>query len=191
VRPDAQGRGLGRRLLDRAWVDEAERRLTITDAIQPVSNALYAGRGLIPATPILSFAGAPRIEPPADLEPAKSTGGALQALDLAAYGFDRTADHEHWRRTGQLTVWARGDEPLAYVYVWPGGAIGPVAATDGDAAAAALRAELARSEGASRTVRVPGSAAAAVEVTVAAGLRIAGPPGLLLLSRRTGRRKGS
>jgi GNAT superfamily N-acetyltransferase len=183
VRPDAQGRGLGPRLLDRAWVDGAERRLTITDAIQPVSNALYARRGLIPATPILSFAGAPRVEPPADLEPAEPTGRALQVLDLAAYGFDRTLDHEHWRRAGQLTVWARGGEPLAYAYVWPGRAIGPIAGTDGDAAAAALRAELGRRDGASCAVRVPGSAAAAVEVAVAAGLRVAGPPGLLLLSR--------
>jgi GNAT superfamily N-acetyltransferase len=181
VRPDAQGRGLGQRLLERAWADGAARRLTITDAIQPVSNALYARRGLIPATPILSFAGQPEAEPPGDLEPGEPADGVLRALDLAAYGFDRAADHEFWRRAGRLTVWLRAGEPLAYAYVWPGGAIGPIAGRDGDAAAAALQAELGRRT--TCTVRVPGSAAAAVEVAVAAGLRIAGPPGLLLLSR--------
>lgn len=44
VRPSLQGRGLGRALLERAWSVEAQRRLTLTDAIQPVSNGLYARR---------------------------------------------------------------------------------------------------------------------------------------------------
>jgi len=44
VEPDAQARGVGRRLLELAWCDGCTRRLTITDSIQPVSNGLYAGR---------------------------------------------------------------------------------------------------------------------------------------------------
>src|SRR5207253_1503025 len=50
IAPDAQGQGLGRRLLDAVWGGEFARRRTITDAIQPISNALYAGRGLAPTT---------------------------------------------------------------------------------------------------------------------------------------------
>jgi GNAT superfamily N-acetyltransferase len=44
VDPAVQARGVGSRLLDRVWGDGAGRRLTMTDAIQPVSNALYARR---------------------------------------------------------------------------------------------------------------------------------------------------
>ena len=58
-RRSAQGRGVGPALLDAVWSDAALRRRTITDAIQPVSNALYGRRGLIPVTPLLAFSGLP------------------------------------------------------------------------------------------------------------------------------------
>ena len=53
------GAGVGSRLLEAAWSDGDLRRRTLTDAIQPISNALYARRGLVPATPLLSFSGVP------------------------------------------------------------------------------------------------------------------------------------
>ena len=59
VAPGAQGGGLGRQLLTCVWDEGARRRRTITDAIQPVSNALYASRGLVPTTPLLTFSGEP------------------------------------------------------------------------------------------------------------------------------------
>jgi GNAT superfamily N-acetyltransferase len=183
VHPDVQAQGLGTRLLERVWSDGIGRRLTMTDAIQPVSNALYARRGLIPATPVLSFAGEPRIERAEDLEPAEPDTEALRRLDLAAYGFDRAIDHIMWRRVAAGTLWLRRDEPVAYSYAWPQGRVGPVAALDADAAGAAIRAELARRRGTPTQLFAPGSAAAVVEAALAAGLRIAGPPGLLLLSR--------
>jgi hypothetical protein len=62
-----------------AWTEEASRRLTITDAIQPVSNAIYARRGLIAATPVLSFGGTPRVEPPPGLEPSEADPATLPA----------------------------------------------------------------------------------------------------------------
>jgi GNAT superfamily N-acetyltransferase len=186
VRPDAQGAGLGSALLDRVWWPEAERRLTVTDAIQPVSNGLYGRRGLIPATPVLTFAGVPEAEGPAGLEASEPDCDALRALDLAGYGFDRAVDHELWRRSARLTLWRRGGRPAAYSYAWPSGTIGPLVAADGEDAADALRAELSRRGGAQALVRVPGSAAAAVEIALAAGLRLAQPPGLLLLSRPGG-----
>ena len=52
--------GVGSALLDAVWAPGAHRRRTLTDAIQPVSNALYARRGLVPSTPLLSFSGTPR-----------------------------------------------------------------------------------------------------------------------------------
>jgi len=172
----AQGRGVGPALLDAVWGDARYRR-TMTDAIQPVSNVLYGRRGLLPATPILTFTGRPH-RPAAVTEPDAGGPGSheLEAIDAAAYGFDRSVDHRFWSRFARRTDWAD-----AYAYVFPGGDIGPVAGTTPEAAAAALRVELVRSTGEVR-VRLPGSARALVEVALGAGLRLDPVPGLLLLS---------
>jgi GNAT superfamily N-acetyltransferase len=167
----AQGRGVGAALLDAVW-GAAPKRRTITDAIQPVSNALYGRHGLIPATPILTFTGRPHSDG-RDLRPEAAD---VAAIDLAAYGFDRGIDHAYWEQHARRTTW-----PGAYTYVFPGGGIGPVAGLDAGAAARALAAELARSEGEVR-LRIPGSSRALVEVALAAGLRLDPVPGLLLLS---------
>ena len=170
VAPQAQGNGVGPALLDAVWGD-APRRRTMTDAIQPISNALYGRRGLIPATPVLGFAG--RSEASSTLAEAPAD---LAAIDAAAYGFDRAVDHRHWAQFGRRSTW--GD---AYSYVFPGGVIGPVAGLDADAAARALEAELSRAEGEVR-VRIPGTSRALVAVALRAGLRLSPTPGLLLLS---------
>lgn len=170
VRPELQARGLGSALLDAVWGD-APRRRTITDAVQPVSNALYARRGLAPATPILTFDGIPAIDAEAG-----EADADVAAIDAAAYGFDRESDHRYWERIARRTTF--GD---AYSYAFPGGAIGPVAGLTPAACARALAAALARAEGTVR-VRIPGSARALVEVALRAGLRLGPVPGLLLLS---------
>lgn len=171
VRPEAQARGLGTALLDAVW-GTARRRRTMTDAIQPVSNALYGRRGLIPATPVLTFTGVPRVDAVAE-----EADTDLAAVDGAAYGFDRAVDHRFWERHARRTTWRD-----AYSYAFPGGDIGPVAGRTPAAAAAALAAELGRAEGPVR-VRVPGSARLLVEVALGAGLRLGDVPGLLLVSR--------
>jgi GNAT superfamily N-acetyltransferase len=183
VLPEVQGRGLGRRLLERAWGDGYRRRLTLTDAIQPVSNGLYTGLGLVPSTPVLHLEGQARPDARSGLEAASTEPSALAALDRAAYGFDRAIDHAYWgAEPGRGTLWLRAGEPCAYSYVWPGGRIGPVAGVDGAAAADALRAELTQARGGPAGVVVPGSAAPLVRAAVAGGLRFARPPGLLLLA---------
>jgi GNAT superfamily N-acetyltransferase len=182
VLPEAQGRGVGGELLDRAWHGAAERRLTLTDAIQPVSNALYARRGLVPATPLLSLAGESRIAAPAGLEPADPEPEALATLDRAAYGFDRAADHVHWERFAEPRLWLREGGPVAYAYTWPHGRVGPVAGIDEEAAGAAVRAELARRSGQSAHVFAPGSSWGIVRAAFEAGLRLGESPGLLLVS---------
>jgi hypothetical protein len=162
----AHGQGVGTALLDAVWTP-ATRRRTMTDAIQPISNALYGGRGLVPATPLLTFLGRPQIEAPL----AQGTGTAdLRRIDELAYGFDREVDHLHWSRHAVRTEW-----PDAYSYAFPSGEIGPVAG-------ATPAAELAAAAGTVR-VYIPGSARLLVEVALAARLRLAPVPGLLLLSR--------
>lgn len=181
IDPAAQGRGVGRNLLDLAWSGSYERRLTITEAIQPVSTGLYAGRGLLPVTPVLSFAGRPRIPTVAELEPGMTDAASLRLIDLAAYGFDRAIDHELWGRTSaRATLWSRAGEPVAYSYE-RGSLIGPLAGLTPRDAAQALQAELARSGDFEVSLDLPGSATAVVEVALAAGLRL-NDPGLLLIS---------
>jgi len=181
VEPGLQGGGIGTELLVRVWEgDGIERRMTLTTSIQPVSNTIYARRGLVPATPMLKLSGVPRIAPPDDLVEGEDDPEALAALDLAAYGFDRTIDHAFWARTQIRTVWRRLGVPVAYSYAG-GSRIGPVAGRDPESAAAALTAELARA-GREVVIDVPGSAREVVEAGLAAGLRLGELPGLVLLS---------
>jgi GNAT superfamily N-acetyltransferase len=185
VLPEHQARGLGTRLLDRVWGEGYARRLTLTDSIQLVSNGIYARRGLIPATPMLHLGGQVRAAAESRLEPAEPEADVLAALDRAAYGFERAIDHEHWGRHARGTLWLRAGEPVAYAYSWRHGRLGPVAGRDGDSAAQALRAELARLDGARAEVVAPGSSSGLVAEALAGGLRFTRPPGLLLLTPGT------
>lgn len=182
VLPELQGRGVGKRLLDLSWSESHLRRLTITESIQPLSNGLYAQRGLVPATPILALAGTPGPPEPTELRPDAPDRAALAVLDRAAYGFERSIDHDFWSAGAECTLWFRGDTPVAYAYASPDGDIGPLAGRDPGSAAAALQAELGRRAGTQVEVAVPGSARELVEVALAAGLRFGQRPGLLLLS---------
>ena len=182
VTPAAQARGTGSALLDAVWGETAGPRRTLTDAIQPVSNALYGRRGLTPVTPVLAFAG---VGAPGERRSRRLDGAAdelrLGEIDRAAYGFDRAPDHAYWRPRARASVWVRDGEPVAYSYAWPGGAIGPVAGLDPVAAAGALAGELALAGGAV-TVRIPGSSRLLVGLVLARGLRLSPTPGLLLVS---------
>jgi GNAT superfamily N-acetyltransferase len=184
VSPALQRHGAGRALLDAVWDADADadplRRRTLTDAIQPVSNALYARRGLVPATPVLSFGGRPAVRE-APLEPGDASAAELAAIDARAYGFDRAVDHRFWELAGRRTAWRRDGHTVANSYRFPGGAVGPVAGLDPAAAAGALSGELERANGEVR-VRAPGSARTLVRCALDAGLRLAPTPGLLLLS---------
>ena len=178
IAPPVHGRGVGSRLLDAVWGADGVRRRTLTDAIQPVSNALYARRGLVPTTPLLTFVGAPRSGAPT----LRAAGDAsLADIDLRAYGFDRSVDHQYWGGIAARTLWLRDGAPAAYSYRFPGGSIGPVAGLDPEAAAAALQGELAQADG-PVLVRIPGSSRALVRRALATGLRLWPTPGLLLLS---------
>jgi GNAT superfamily N-acetyltransferase len=185
VIPAHQQHGVGRRLLEACW-GAATRRLTIADAIQPVSQGLYASVGLLPAAPVLNLAGDARpVEPPVALEPRDPAASGLDEVDRAAYGFSRPADHAFWRSRARGTLWRADGAAVAYSYAWPQGRIGPVAGRTPEAAAAALARELARRAGERCVVIAPASARSLVEVALLGGLRFAEPPALLLASRGT------
>jgi GNAT superfamily N-acetyltransferase len=180
IDPDQQGQGIGRRLFELAARDAPPGRITITDAIQPVSNALYARYGLIPTTPVLQFDGGPSAVAPSGLEAVRPSPGELAMLDRMGYGFERTVDHDLWSRQRRCTLWRRDGDAVAYAYRSLTGSIGPLVGRDPASAADALRAELARAPRAS--VVIPGFARSLVAVAVEAGLRLVPPPGNLLLS---------
>ena len=62
VSPEHQAGGVGKELLARVWEGDSDvrHRLTIVDAIQPVSTGLYSRAGLLPVTPLMNLAGEPR-----------------------------------------------------------------------------------------------------------------------------------
>jgi GNAT superfamily N-acetyltransferase len=183
VSPEYQGRRVGRELLDRSWAGDYRLRMTISDSIQPVATGMYARRGLIPTTPILTLSGAATCDPPDGLEAIPPEPEALATLDRGAYGFGRAADHPFWReQAAEANLWMLDGEPIAYAYVDSQGLIGPLAGRNGALAAVALQAELARRDSQHAEVRLPGSARSLVEIALASGLRATLPPGLLLLS---------
>jgi GNAT superfamily N-acetyltransferase len=188
VSPESQARGTGKELLARAWEGDSKirRRITIVDAIQPVSTGLYTLAGLLPVTPLMSLAGEPQTEQSNGLEPGPLEDEALAELDRAAYGFDRAPDHAFWRAEARGTLWKAGGEAVAYSYRWPGGRLGPVAGRTPAACGQALEAELERASGRFVSLVVPASARPALSAALAAGLRYSGPPGLILSTDETG-----
>jgi len=168
VRPEAQGAGLGRRLLlrclaegqkaiDRPIPTDAEVFLaTCVDALQPVSTGLYAGYGIVPRTPLLTMVGRPvagslpQLPSSVTATPFEEVGEAeaghdvlvraIERLDRQLVGYERPTDHRFWRRDGRIGVLYRGPkaEGLAYGYVARSGRLGPICVRDTALAPAVL-----------------------------------------------------
>lgn len=185
VEPDAQGQGIGRRLLDLVWVASAQERFVLTDATQPAANALYAMRGLVPHTVAYALRGRPRTSDRCFMTPHMASLDDLAPIDLRSYGFDRSVDHAYWSRVSAATIWRRGPEAVAYSYAALDGRIGPVAGVDSEAAAEALGGELLRAvdSGGEVSVLIPACSTKALRVALSAGLAIE-PPAQVLFSHR-------
>ncbi len=181
VLPDAQGRGVGRRLLDElAPKGDDIVRATVVESFQPVSTGLYASFGMTPRAIKywLSELSRPEVLPrlSADLRKADMTQenkGDVDALDRSMLGFPRRADHEWWATAGTPSwTYRRGGDLVAYAYV-DTGYIGPVLATDEETLCSVI-ADIVRSsdDPASMSVNVCGEAAAVFRMLVNAGSRI-------------------
>ncbi len=201
VLPEAQGRGVGARLFELAGTGAPPGavRATVTDSIQPISNTLYAHRGLLPREALVEIGGRPR----PDL--ARPRLGSLAAeplttasipelgeIDAAASGVDRSVDHDYYLTASGRRGWLfrRAGRPVAYVMVRPDGWVGPAAsvrAADIRAATSFGIATLA-AEGTEKVrAGVPARCAGAQRALWEAGLVYRSTPGLLLASRPFGR----
>jgi GNAT superfamily N-acetyltransferase len=222
VRPDVQGRGIGAQLLDRAQaghdtlpggpavpspddaLDTGIRTWGMaTDAVQPISNGLYARRGIVPRLPIWRLAGEPRRwgalpALPASLEAvpfdALAANGrdgprrlaeAVDAVDREVIGITHQSDHEFLRRDGRagFLVRERGGRTLGYVYGMNVGRIGPVAAIEPDLLPSLLGVAIRQTPILGTVgVWVPGSADSAIRALLEAGLHFDRFPGLICWS---------
>ena len=201
VLPEAQGIGIGGRLFDLAatGAPPGATRATITDSLQPISNTLYARRGLLPREVLVEIGGQPRpdLRPPRlgrlELEPLTAASVAdLREIDAAASGVDRSVDHEYYLTVSGRRGWLlrRAGRPAAYVMLRPDGWIGPAASVRAadiyTATAYALSALSAA--GAARVLSgVTGRCEGAQRALWEAGLVFETTPALLLASRPFGR----
>lgn len=203
VLPEFQGRGVGRTLLQHARTDApspATRAATITDALQPVSNTLYAHHGLLPWLPVLGLVGRPSpvATPPIPkgydvvrLDPELLE--EVRLIDERVTGLDRTPDHAYLLSTeGGRHGWLlrRNGRSDGYIYMSQSGLVGPAASVRPGVMALLMQFALAtlNERGAERVyAAVPGPNVEAQRILVKAGLVFEDCPGLLLVSRPFGR----
>ncbi len=223
VLPEAQGRGIGTALLDRAQagcdapaggpaVPGPDAPLgsglhtwgMATDTAQPISNALYARRGMTPRLPVWRLVGEPRrwsalppLPPSLEAVAFEAIGAnghegprrlaeAVNAVDRAVLGITHPADHEYLRRDGRtgFLVREREGRVLGYVYGSAVGRLGPVAAHD-PALLPSLLGVAIRGVPSFGAVAawVPGTADTALRGLLDAGLRLDRFPAILCWSR--------
>jgi GNAT superfamily N-acetyltransferase len=228
VLPDLQGTGVGAALMDRAQAGTAvpagapvpgpDDPLATgihtwgmcTDAAQPISNALYARRGMLPRVPVWRLFGEVRRwaalpDLPGSLEaiPFEAIVGGgggggeghrrlatlVDGIDRELIGAAHPADHAYLRREGRsgFLVRPRGDgatPPVGYVYGSAGGRLGPLAAIDPALHPALLGVALRRTPMLDAVAMwVPGTADRATRALLDAGLRYDGFPGIACWSR--------
>ena len=224
VLPGTQARGIGGALMDHAQAGRAvlpggpavprpddpldsgiHTWGMCTDAVQPISNGLYARRGMVPRIPIWRLFGEVRrrsaLPPlPATLEAVafesvaatepdgeRRLQAVLDELDGEVIGGTHAADHGYLRRDGRMgfLVRDRGDgSPRGYAYGSGVGRMGPVLTVD-PALHPTLIGVAVRETPALGPVAlwVPGTADVATRALLDAGLRLDGFPGLICWSR--------
>lgn len=208
VLPEAQGRGVGGELLRRcmAAADGAETFSTVTDSLQPISNALYARRGMLPREVLLGMTGRPMasdalLGPLRDgaasakgLEPEPLTPASvpdLVAVDAVVSGLERGVDHAFYLGESGRRGWLfrRAGRRAGYVMYRPDGRVGPLACVATADVAPVLRYALVQlaAQGCRQAgARVPAPCEEAQRVLWDAGMVFDDTPGLLLASGAVG-----
>ena len=183
VSPDAQGRGVGKVLLDAAMPPESDglTRALVVESFQPVSTGLYAGHGITPRgvryvlTGLTDPARLP--ESGTGIEVADVTSDAIaemSELDRRQLGFARPADHEWWLRSEMTArAYRRHGALVGYAYVDEEGIVGPALGED-EQTACAIVTDLIRRAEHPEALKVPvyGNNAELFRMLVRAGARI-------------------
>lgn len=189
VEPSFRGTGLGWKLLRSATEEIGDASLAgVIDASETGTIAFFLRRGMGVHVPLLRVAGAipkeDELLPMAagdyrfetmPIDPARHAA-LLAELDRDVRGTARPADHALFTQSASGTLFSINDECVGYVYVWPDGRIGPLAAASGayltqlfGYALVALR----RTYGASWcTALVPGSNLRTMRAAVRIGLEV-------------------
>lgn len=183
VSPDAQGRGVGKALLDAVMPPESDglTRALVVESFQPVSTGLYAGHGITPRGVRYVLTG---LTDPVRL-PESGTGievadvtpdaiAEMSELDRRQLGFARPADHEWWLRTEMTArVYRRDSELIGYAYMDEDGIVGPALGED-EATTCEIVTDLIRRAEHPEALKVPvyGNNAELFRMLVRAGARI-------------------
>lgn len=199
ILPGAQGRGLGRALLEQALAYGEARRAQVRftwATLDPRAQTRYVMAGMAPRWPIYRLDGdaaaVTRLEARVGLGPREGElpcdPAAAEQLVAEVLGHDRAEDLAHWRGDGGASVAIEhGGEIVAFAYR-RGERIGPAAGRDETALLRAVAAAVVAgaSSGKGVTMRVPGACASLLQTLVGCGFRI-GSPSLFMASRLFGR----
>jgi GNAT superfamily N-acetyltransferase len=200
VLPEYQSAGVGRELLRRclAAAPVSGPRFTLSEAMNAMSNAIYARQGMVPRAALLPFEGpvpvlaaSPAVLAPLALDSGPAAAEVIDEIDRDVLGTARRIDHELWGRLEDTSgfLLADGDTVVGYAYVSKDGAVGPAAFRPGLAAAAAAGAlaQCARELGATRLrLQVFGPARGLIEHLLSTGFRLQPDLGLLLATEPFG-----
>ncbi len=129
VLPERHASGIGSLLLDEAlaWGREAT-AFTVVSSPHPAAQLVYLRASMLPLWTDVELTGAdaPVAEPPKGMGPLDPADqGWIDELDREVRGVARRPDHDFWRREAEGLVLRRDGNALGYVYVWPGGRVGP------------------------------------------------------------------
>lgn len=200
VLPDYQARGVGRELLRRCLAAGGDSpsvvRTVISEAVQPISNALYARHRMYQWMPLIHATGAvpERLaETRLDHEAVSDEQALdqLDSIDRVVLGLRRSIDHRYRINLPGLTclLFRLGGASIGYAYVSGSGQVGPVAARAPRQIPRILSATLrfVRKRGLPQaTLAVPGHCHAALAYLLDNGFRYSDSINLLLASRPFG-----
>ena len=193
VVPAHQGLGIGGELMRRCMVDlpPGAVRSVVSEAIQPISNALYVRAGMYPRLVLYALAGDPaaarRLSRDQVVASAPASDAELDELDRDVIGYARPDAHRLWRSVidAERLVSARsGGGLVGYAYIANDGTIGPALGRtprDLRSVIGHSMGRLAETGSRSANVLVPGTLRPVLDGLFRAGFRI-GPVPLFFMA---------
>lgn len=177
VLPEHQGRGVGAVLLDEAlaWGRGAS-AFTVVASADRAAQALSLRRSMYPVWVQHELSGPGGGATPLGVEPlVEEDLPWVDRLDREVRGIARPEDHRFFLGAARGVALRRGGEAVGYVYVWPGGRIGPGAAFAARDVPGLVRAGLAAAGDAGvASLMVPSANWGALAEVVRRGFRLQG-----------------